>query len=111
METRKVLYSVGYGAGWSTWNMEIGKFMAEYQPIIDFIESGNKFDEDRYGFDTEVHSLIQQLKAEAKEKFDVSYVCTLGANDLRVATVNGPYRVTEYDGFESIETADSIDWW
>jgi hypothetical protein len=30
--------------------------------------------------------------------------------DLRVETVTGPYRITEYDGAEEIETPDSIEW-
>ena len=29
---------------------------------------------------------------------------------LRIAEVSGPYRIDEYDGFESVETSDSYDW-
>jgi hypothetical protein len=29
---------------------------------------------------------------------------------LRVAEISGPYRIDEYDGFESVETPGSYDW-
>jgi hypothetical protein len=29
---------------------------------------------------------------------------------LRIAEVSGAYRITEYDGYESVETPDSCDW-
>ena len=29
---------------------------------------------------------------------------------LRIAEVSGPYRITEYDGFESVMTAGDYDW-
>jgi hypothetical protein len=29
---------------------------------------------------------------------------------LAIAEVFGPYRIDEYDGFESVETPDSYDW-
>lgn len=29
---------------------------------------------------------------------------------LRIAEVSGPYRIDEYDGFESVETPDNLDW-
>ena len=30
--------------------------------------------------------------------------------ELRIAEVSGPYRIDEYDGFESVETPGSYDW-
>ena len=30
--------------------------------------------------------------------------------DLRIQEVNGPYRIDEYDGMESVETPNSYDW-
>lgn len=29
---------------------------------------------------------------------------------LRIAEISGPYRIDEYDGFESVETPDNLDW-
>ena len=33
-----------------------------------------------------------------------------GFAELAIDEVDGPYRIDEYDGFESVETADSYDW-
>jgi hypothetical protein len=30
--------------------------------------------------------------------------------NLQIAEVDGPYRIDEYDGYESVETPDSYDW-
>jgi len=46
----------------------------------------------------------------------VKVVETLGSKasgslaDLQIAEVEGPYRIDEYDGNESVETPDSYDW-
>ena len=29
---------------------------------------------------------------------------------LRIAEVSGPYKITEYDGFESVKTPDNVNW-
>ena len=31
-------------------------------------------------------------------------------SNLKIAEVDGPYRIDEYDGFESVETPNSYDW-
>ncbi len=114
---RKILYSPGFGAGWTTWNSgEVAKYMVDYKPIIDFIEAGGSFkDEETKGITDntleEVHPLLRQLYTDCKEKFGSDYVCTLGADDLRVATVNGRVRIHEYDGSERLEEEDSYDGW
>lgn len=93
---RKILYSPGFGAGWTTWNDgEVAKLMIDYPPIIAALERGEKLTED--------HPAIKQLEAECLEKFGESYVCTLGMRDLTIAEVNGRVRVHEYDGSESYE--------
>lgn len=98
---RKILYSPGYGAGWSTWNSgEVAAYMLEYQPIIKALENDQQIDE-----------LLVQLQKECKEKFNVDYVCILGADNLRVATVKGRVRIHEYAGYESIEEEDSYEGW
>ena len=107
---RKILYSPGWGAGWSTWNSgEVGKYMLTYQPIIDFLESGGKFtDGHAHG---ESHPILDQLVKECAERFGDAYVCLLGADDLKVATVNGRVRIHEYDGNESYEEEGTFEGW
>ena len=94
----KILYSPGHGAGWSSWNsgssQEFKKWLLTYQPVIDAIER----DERLY----EGHPLLEQLKREAKDKFGEEYVCTLGAGDLEIYEVTGPFRIDEYDGHENV---------
>lgn len=54
MKTKKILYSPGYGAGWTTWHSgtkEEKQFMFEYQPFIDAIENDQKID----------HVLVEQF--------------------------------------------------
>jgi hypothetical protein len=93
---RKILYAPGYGAGWSTWNNgEVAKLMLEYAPIVAAIEQGERM--------SNTHPAVLQLKQECKERFNEGYVCTLGAEDLVVHETEGRVRVTEYDGFESVD--------
>jgi hypothetical protein len=100
---RKILYSPGWGAGWSSWNEgEVAKFMLEYQPIIEFLEGGGEFQDDECGgMSGELHPLLKQMCDEINAKFGKEYTCCLGARDLRVAEVNGLVRIEEYDGNES----------
>jgi hypothetical protein len=101
-ETRKILYSPDFGAGWSTWNSgQVAKYMLTYQPIIDHIEAAK-------GPVTD--ALLEQLKRECLEKFGEDQVCVLGADSLRVWTGTGPVKIDEYDGSESVTTPGGIDW-
>lgn len=101
---KKVLISPGYGAGWSSWNSpDVGKFMAEYQPIIEAVERGEVL--------TENSEVVQKMVKEIEEKFNEDYVCLLGIKSLVVEEVVGSYRVHEYDGFESIQVRDEEIWW
>ena len=108
--TRKILYSPGWGAGWVSWNDgKAAEIMLTYQPIIDFIEAGNSFtDKDFRGMyasngKSKTHPILVQMVNEIREATGNpdEYVCILGADDLRVATVSGRVRIDEYDGNES----------
>ena len=103
MSERKILYSPGYGAGWTTWNYndDVRRYMLTYQPIIDVLERGESVSE----------ALLEQLQRECKEKFGEEYVCVLGADDLKVKTVQGRVRIHEYDGSESVEEEGAYDGW
>ena len=114
----KILYSPGFGAGWSTWNSErpdFQKWMLTYQPLIDAIERGEELvpKEFRYSSQEHVdqlHPALQQFVREAEEKFDQNYVCILGACNLSVAEVSEPFRVDEYDGSESVIESGDETW-
>jgi len=101
----KVIISVGYGAGWSSWSGgEVARYMLTYQPIIDALESGKVVEKN--------DPLVIQMQKEISEKFGEDYVCVLGAGeDLRVVYADPPFRVDEYDGFEGISSpGDASDW-
>lgn len=109
---RKILYSPDYGAGWTTWNSgDVARYMLDYAPIVEFLEAGGKFERNNGMGDEPEHPLLEQLKRECKEKFGEDYVCTIGARDLRVMSVDGRVKIDEYDGFESVVEEDSFDGW
>lgn len=121
---REILYSPGFGAGWTTWNDgEHHEFLATYQPIIDYVKGGGGFPYDGglYEMRTPIdeplavredaHPLLKQLLVDAEAKFgEGTYLCTLGARGLKVATVAGRYRIDEHDGNESIVEESEEEW-
>jgi hypothetical protein len=91
--------------------------MLEYAPIIEALERGEKiFDNRKRDYKTnvktgEAHPALLQLEADCLEKFGETYVCVLGADQLRVAEVLGLVRIDDYDGYESIEReGEFTDW-
>jgi hypothetical protein len=100
----KVLVSRGFGAGWSTWSTA-SKQVAEYAPVIDFIEKDYNDPADL----TEDHPIIVQMI----EDLDIDGFYAGGASDLEVVEIPDGvrYLIREYDGAESIVTEDTIQWW
>lgn len=47
---------------------------------------------------------LVQVVEELKDKANAEYA------KLRIHEISGPYRIDEYDGFESVETPNSYDW-
>jgi len=101
----KILISPSFGAGWSTWAhddvTEAGsqaRRALTYQPIIDAIESGDWKDERKRA----------ALHEKAEKDLDGMYMG--GFADLVIKDVDGPFRVEEYDGSESVcGTSDLYD--
>lgn len=113
---RKILYSPGYGAGWTSWegDYELQKFMIDYQPIIDYVEGGGEFEDKLLQIwemgtgkinPTKVAKLpdcLQDFIKECQEKFDkVPYLS--GLRNIEVKTVYGPVKIDDYDGSESVK--------
>ncbi len=90
-----VLYSPGYGAGWSTWaRPEIR------QDIV---------------FDPAMVELVEQEKWEELEAFVVLkypglYTGGLRDLDIRWIPQGQHFKINDYDGNESIELRDGVDW-
>lgn len=93
-----VLYSPGFGAGWYTWNTELGESIL---------------------FDPGLVDLVLNLRPDD----EIEAYCTLkwgsddgayfgGVPDLKVAwvPVGTKFRIDEYDGSESVITEDKDEW-
>lgn len=101
----KILYSPGFGAGWSTWSSgKEAEFLLTYQPIIEFLENNP---------DKSVpQTLLDQLSDECKERFDLEPYLG-GADDLCVDDIpDGTlFKIREYDGSESVEVLNTSEGW
>lgn len=114
---RKILISPGYGAGWSSWgDPEQAKFVVTYQPIIDFLESGGQFEEADISsfsaggyenFKEPGQSILKQFIEDLGEDFYLG-----GARGLIVEYADDDelVRIHEYDGYESLERFETMNW-
>lgn len=89
-----VLYSPGFGAGWSTWNDDIGEQLVFNKTIVEMVLIGRRSD------------ITEGL---CKSLFNKDFYIG-GARDLEVKFVKkgAKFRITEYDGAESVEILDEI---
>ena len=90
-----VLYSPGFGAGWSTWaDPEIREEIVFDPAIVELVE------QERW----------EELEAFVVLKYPDLY--TGGLRDLIISWIPQglQFQITDYDGNESIELRDQIDW-
>ncbi len=88
-----VLYSPGYGAGWFSWN-------TSHPEIL---------------FDPAIVELVEKEKWEELQAFvTLKYpdIYTGGLRDLQIRWIpqGMQFQVNDYDGNESIELRDQVDW-
>ena len=85
-----ILYSPGYGAGWSTWNgiEEYREFLLHDEKLVELVE-------------TEQQDKIEEY---VETVYPGEYICCGGVYQLRVEWVSlgTQFRIKEYDGSESI---------
>lgn len=88
-----VLYSPGYGSGWYTWNQEFPELI--FSPAVVKLVEQEKFDE-----------LETYMELKYPEVFKG------GMMDLEIEwiPVGTEFRIHEYDGAESIELKDELNW-
>lgn len=87
-----VLVSKGYGAGWSTWN---DKDCALDQELVQAFENDLPY---------------EQILLIAQKNWPTNYMGGLSGCEVVWVTKGTPFRITEYDGYESIEYAETLDW-
>jgi hypothetical protein len=90
-----VLYSPGYGAGWSTWTSEPAATAMLFDPEIAVaVEDGD---------------LVLALEI-AQRKYPKAYLG--GLQQLKIAWLpkETMFTIDEYDGYESVVTIGNTDW-
>ncbi len=87
-----ILYSPGFGAGWSTWSSEHAEGMIFDKDLVEALERKDFL-------------LIEKI---CETKYDSPY--TGGMDQLTIGwlPVGTRFRIHEYDGFESIETEEVL---
>lgn len=121
--TKEVLVSPGHGAGWASWATKGAKQLAEDEELIRMVRNGEHIGS------TTARELIQSgcldpegcdmdekwaaSLAFCKRAFEVAGKLPYcgGVKSLIIEEVDGPYRIAEYDGYETIETPGGTDWW
>lgn len=92
-----VLYSPGFGAGWSSWNSDHRDFALFDAGLVALAERG---------------ATAEEAKRYAVEKTGTEYFCILGWRDIKIAWMDPGtgFKIEEYDGSESIITQSDLDW-
>jgi hypothetical protein len=90
-----VLYSPGFGAGWYTWNHGDYGYELVFDPVLAAYVDEGKMDE---------------AKTYVAMRFPEAY--DGGLEDLAVewVPVGTAFRIHEYDGSESIEVKEEMNW-
>ena len=93
-----VLYSPGYGAGWSTWNQEYGNELVFDPGIVDLVLA------------RKAGELPEELEAYITLKNPVAYLGGVRNLEVKWIPVCTKFRIDEYDGNESVVLWDEEDW-
>ena len=91
-----VIYSPGFGAGWSTWNAEYDDEELIFDPgLADLISNGKS---------------QGQIEAYVALKWPEAYTGGLDQVVVKWVPVGTKFKITEYDGSENLEFRDSDEW-
>lgn len=85
-----VIYSPGYGAGWSTWNSRFDNSLIFDPLLVQLILDKN----------------YEQAIIYASNKWPQCYTGGLEQAQIKWLPPNTSFEITEYDGYERIELAD-----
>ena len=91
-----VLYSPGYGAGWSTWNIEYNYKELIFDPgLVELVLAGKEHEE---------------IAVYATLKWPGAYLGGLEGLNIRWVPVGAHFRIDEEDGNERVVLRDEEDW-
>lgn len=106
-----VLYSPGYGAGWSTWSSDpVEREKLMFDPsIVYMVEQMHDVPEE---LDWQTH--VNQWMSNISEYMEANYPHFYdgGAEDLCIAWLpeGTEFRIDEYDGSETLELKQKMPW-
>lgn len=102
-----VLYSPGFGAGWSTWNYQFPECLFD-PDIVEIIESYTI--DEPYDIESE-REMRNKIVSVAEEKYGEEFYAG-GADDLRIVwlTEGTEFIINEYDGSESMQLKNEMYW-
>jgi hypothetical protein len=93
-----IIYSPGFGAGWSTWNLEYTEYGQDliFDPgLADLISNG---------------SSQEQIEAYVILRWPDVYTGGLEQVVVEWIPIGTEFKITEYDGSESLGFRDSGEW-
>jgi len=93
-----VIYSPGFGAGWSTWNLEYTEYGQDliFDPgLADLISNG---------------SSQEQIEAYVILRWPGVYTGGLDQVVVKWIPIGTEFKITEYDGSESLQFCNSDEW-
>lgn len=88
-----VLYSPGFGAGWSTWNSEYPELMFDPN-IVHYLEKGDK----------------QSILSYCELKYPGAYLGGLDGLEVAWIPVGAEFVIDEYDGSETVVNRYDMTW-
>lgn len=89
-----VIYSPGFGAGWSTWDYDYGEALIFDPMLVKYIEDNNR----------------DALYSYVAMRYPDAYTGGLDDAVITWITEGTLFRINEYDGSESIEILGDSDW-
>lgn len=96
----KILYSPGYGGGWSTWesNPQVKSLMLTWEPLINALERNENISKNHPA----IELLIQECK---KRKLEPPYIGNSALRDLKICEIDlkNSFFLDEFDGNETVE--------
>jgi len=95
-----VLVSYGFGAGWSTWASDDKSERLLYEPNIVEILLSDKEGKEK---DKLIHDYCEA-------NYDGFYTGGVDGLNIEWLPVGTAFRIHEYDGSESVEVRDQMDW-
>lgn len=114
-----VLVSYGFGAGWSSWNKpwfaydkRIVEFWLAHKDDDNWIKTCDRYFSPGFHEESPAHKEVREFFTNVIGFDDDECPYMGGFIDIRLQWMdfNTPWRITEYDGAESIECLGDINW-